>query len=62
MRNDKRFEIVYKQGTLDVVEILIDNETGVHYVYRTNGYAGGMTVLIDKEGKPVVTSVEKNEW
>ncbi len=60
MKKEKRFETVYKQGTMDVIEILVDNETGVNYVFRASGYAGGMTVLLDKAGKPVVTPVEKN--
>ncbi|MEY8387254.1 DUF6440 family protein [Oscillospiraceae bacterium 38-13] len=51
----KRFEKVYSQGAVDVVEILVDTETGVHYVFHKIGTAGGMTVLLDPEGKPVVT-------
>lgn len=57
MNKQKRFEVIYKQGKLDVIEILVDNETGVNYVYRTNGYAGGMTPLLDKDGKPVVSAI-----
>ena len=55
-KKEKRFEIAYKQGALDVIEILVDQETGVNYLFRTNGNAGGMTVLLDREGKPVVTA------
>ncbi len=55
MKKEKRFEVVYRQGAVDIIEILLDKETGVNYVYRTNGYAGGMTPLLDKDGKPVVT-------
>ena len=51
----ERFKRVYKQGTLDVVEIWVDTETGVNYVFRKDGYAGGLTPLLDKDGKPVVT-------
>ena len=58
MKQDKRFEVIYKQGTMDVIEILVDKETGVNYLYRTNGYAGGMTPLLDKDGRPVITNVE----
>lgn len=50
-----RFKKVYSQGTLDVVEIWVDTETGVNYVFHKNGYAAGLTVLLDEEGKPVVT-------
>lgn len=50
-----RFKKIYKQGTLDVVEIWVDTETGVNYVFRKDGYAGGLTPLLNEEGKPVVT-------
>ena len=64
-KKDKRFEIVYRQGTLDIIEILIDRETGVNYLFRTNGNAGGLTPLLDREGRPVVTSFAnrtETEW
>ena len=46
-----------KQGTLNVMEIWVDKETGVNYVFHASGYAGGMTVLLDREGKPVVSTI-----
>ena len=65
-KKGKRFEITYKQGTLDVIEILVDRETGVNYLFRTNGYAGGLSPLLDREGKPVISAIinEKveKEW
>ena len=39
------------------MEIWVDKETGVNYLYRQSGYAGGMTVLLDKDGKPIISSV-----
>ena len=54
-KKDKRFEVVYQQGAMDIIEILVDRETGVNYLFRTNGHAGGMTPLLDREGKPVIT-------
>lgn len=56
-KKDKRFVKTYSQGMTDVVEILVDRETGVSYLFRANGYAGGMTPLLDRDGKPIVTSV-----
>ena len=35
-----------------------DTETGVNYVFHKDGYAGGLTPLLDKDGKPVVTLIE----
>ena len=53
---DKRFEKTYSQG-VGAVEIWVDKETGVNYIYRASGYAGGLTVLLDAEGKPIVTPI-----
>lgn len=55
MAKKTRFEKVYTQGAMDIVEIWVDTETGVNYMYRQSGYAGGLTPLLDKDGKPVVT-------
>jgi len=57
MAKDNRFEKVYSQGTMNVIEIWIDKETGVNYLYRQSGYSGGLTPLLDREGKPVVSPV-----
>ncbi len=58
MAKDKRFEIVYSQGTLKgTTQIWVDKETGVNYIYHTSGYSGGLTVLLDREGKPVITPI-----
>ncbi len=56
MAKEKRFEKVYTQG-MGTVEIWVDKETGVQYLCRQSGYAGGMTVLLDRDGKPLITSV-----
>jgi len=54
-----RFEKIYSQGVMNVIEIWVDRETGVNYIYRAGGYGGGLTVLVDKDGKPVVTPVDR---
>lgn len=53
-----RFEKVYSQGVMNVIEIWVDRETGVNYIFKASGYAGGLTPLLDKDGKPVVTQVK----
>lgn len=58
MAKDNRFEKIYTQG-MGAVEIWVDKETGVNYLYRQSGYSGGLTVLLDADGKPVVTPVER---
>lgn len=54
-KEDKRFEIIYAQGTVNATHILVDKETGVNYLYHGSGYGGGLTPLLDREGKPIVT-------
>ena len=54
---DQRFEKVYSQGTMTTMEIWVDKETGVNYVFHASGYAGGMTPLLDRDGKPVISPV-----
>ncbi len=58
MAKEKRFEKVYSQG-VGSVEIWVDKETGVNYLYHASGYSGGLTVLLDREGKPMITPVQK---
>lgn len=58
MAKDKRFIKVYSQGA-GTTEIWVDSKTGVNYLFRSSGYAGGLTVLVNSEGKPIVTSLEE---
>lgn len=55
MSKEDRFEKVYSQGKLNVMEIWVDKETGVNYVFHCSGYAGGMTPLLSRDGKPVIS-------
>lgn len=57
MGKNERFEKIYSQGKLTTTEIWVDKETGVNYVFHQSGYAGGMTPLLDREGRPVITAV-----
>ena len=58
MRNDeKRFEVVLSEKislACSSVLILRDRETGINYLFTKSGYAGGLTPLLDQNGKPVV--------
>lgn len=57
MAKDNRFEKVYVQGMLEMTEIWVDKETGVNYLFHTSGTAGGLTPLLDRDGKPIITPV-----
>ena len=61
MAKKERFKKVYTQGAISAVEIFVDTETGVNYLFCQSGYAGGLTPLLDKDGKPVITPIEKDE-
>lgn len=53
--NNNRFQKVYSQGTITVFEIWVDTVTGINYIFHKEGYTGGLTPLLDQDGKPVVT-------
>lgn len=57
--DEKRFVKTYSQGTLYTIQIWVDRETGVNYLWHASGYSGGLTVMLDQDGKPVVTPVEE---
>ena len=55
-----RFVEVYSQGVMNVAKILVDTETGVNYLLGSHDLrvGTGLTVLVDQDGKPVVTPVK----
>ncbi len=57
-QND-RFIKVHREGSAwnTVREIWIDRQTGVNYLWVSCGYGGGLTPLLDRDGRPVVTSL-----
>ena len=61
MAREKRFVKVYSEGAFGSNEIWVDKETGVNYLFHAEGYAGGLTVLLNRDGTPVVTSVPIEE-
>lgn len=56
-----RFVEVYSQGIVNVARILVDTETGVNYLLGSHdlGVGAGLTVLVDRKGRPVVTPVKR---
>ena len=57
-KDNKRF-VVYKEAMgLSEITILMDRKTGVTYLYYSSGYGGGLTPLLDHDGKVVVTPVK----
>ena len=60
MADNSRFVVVHTESTMMTkTQILVDKVTGVNYLWHAEGYSGGLTVLLDKDGKPVVTPIDK---
>ena len=57
-RKEKRFIKVYSES-MGENQIFVDRQTGVNYFHHNSGYGGGLTVLLDKDGKPIVTPIEE---
>lgn len=53
----KRFVIRESEGFLKEAKIIVDTKTGVNYLFVRDGYAGGLTPLLDQNGSPIVTRV-----
>lgn len=56
-KENERFMKTYSQGAVNVTEIWVDKETGVNYMYHAAGYSGGLTPLLDREGRPIITPI-----
>ena len=59
-KKEKRFVKVYSQS-MGSEMIFVDRETGVNYLFVSSGYAGGLTVLLNRDGTPVITPLPKTE-
>ncbi|MCI8401435.1 MAG: xylan 1,4-beta-xylosidase [Lachnospiraceae bacterium] len=57
---NERFVEVYSQGIVNVTKVIVDTETGVNYLMGSHNKANGtgLTVLVDQDGKPVVTPIK----
>ena len=52
---DSRFKIIKDTNDgFGYCDIIVDTETGVMYLFRGAGYRGGLTVMVDADGKPLI--------
>ena len=60
-KEDRFIKTVVDNGGLsdNYMAIYVDRQTGVNYLFTQSGYAGGMCVLVDRDGKPIVTPVSQ---
>ena len=58
-----RFVEVYSQGVTNVRKIIVDTQTGVNYLLMSSNMTGGsgITLLVDADGKPVVTPLDADD-
>ncbi len=60
-KEEKRFVKIYSDGAFGSNEIWVDTKTGVNYLFHAAGYAGGLTVLLNRDGTPVVSPLPLKE-
>ena len=56
-KEDRFIKTVVDNGGFsdNYMAIYVDRKTGVNYLFTCSGYAGGLCVLVDRDGKPIVT-------
>ena len=55
MNKVDRFICVHKQNGVPGMTVLVDVNTGVNYLFVREGFAGGLSPLLDENGKVVVS-------
>jgi len=53
-REDGPLEGRFEIETSIRATVITDTETGVQYLYFQRGHSGGLTVLVDADGKPLL--------
>jgi hypothetical protein len=59
-KEEERFKVVYEKGSFSQsTKILVDRKTGVNYLMVSSpGNAGGITPLLNSDGKPEISEVD----
>ena len=59
IKEDRFVKTVVDGGGMsdNYMAIYVDKQTGVNYLFHASGYAGGLTVLLNRDGTPVVTPI-----
>ena len=61
-KKEQRFiKVMTDGGLLNNNEVWVDTQTGVNYLFQQSGYGGGLTVLLDRDGKPVISPLPVQE-
>lgn len=59
-KKEERFVKVHSEA-MGGRMILVDKVTGVNYLFVSVGYGGGLTPLLDREGKPIISALPVKE-
>ena len=59
-RKEERFVRIHSEN-MGGEQIIVDKVTGVNYLFVTSGYAGGLTVLLNRDGTPVISPLPLQE-
>ena len=61
-KKEGRFKTISFNGAMPMYSVVVDTQTGVNYLVVSQGLEGvGVTVMVDAEGKPIVTPVPTEE-
>ena len=62
-KEDRFIKTVVDSGGFsdNYMAIYVDKQTGVNYLFSSYGNAGGMTVLLNRDGTPVVSPLPIEE-
>lgn len=62
-KKEQRFAVTIKEGNSlkesGLIQVIVDRKTGVNYLWVKSGYCGGLTPLLDTQGKPIVTKLDE---
>ena len=61
MKESSRFICTEKQGGPVGAEVWVDTKTGVNYLYIREGFSGGLSPLLNADGKPIVSHDYENK-
>ena len=59
IKEDRFVKTVVDSGGFsdNYMAIYVDRKTGVNYLFSQYGNGGGLCVLVDRDGKPIVTPI-----
>ena len=59
-KKEERFVRIHSEN-MGCEQNVVDKVTGVNYLFVQSGYAGGLTVLLKRDGTPVISPLPITE-